>query len=175
MKGLKTAQRYSKSLLQFGEEKKSLDTFASDMEKVLTLFNESKDLRITMASPLIKNEDKANVFTAVFPSISSELISFFKVVINNGRANCIQAIAHTFIEDNRAKQGIVSATITSAIQLDKEQVSKILEKVGLNEEKTLVTEKIDPTIIGGFILRMGDRQVDASITRRFSDMKVQLN
>ena len=128
-----------------------------------------------MASPLIKNDDKAKVFEAIFPSLNSDLKSFFNVVINNGRGNQLAAISESFLDKNRELKGIVSATLTSATKLDQAQIEKILAKAGLDKAKTQLTEQVDPSIIGGFILRMGDRQIDASIERRFSDMKVQLN
>jgi F-type H+-transporting ATPase subunit delta len=118
-----------------------------------------------LANPIIHSYKKDSILKQIFePHVNKITMSFIDIVVRKGREKYLVPIAKEFIEEYKVLKGIRTAEITSAIGLDdtlRKQVYELVRK-GTQSEVELV-EKVDSKLIGGFILRIGDKQYDASI------------
>lgn len=176
MKGSLAAKRYAKSLLSLALEQGSLDSVHDDMLLVNQVISDSKELRVMLSSPIIKTEKKIAILSEIFKGKVTELSGkFIGLSAEKGREALLPAIASAFESAYRAHKNISTVEVTSAIALSEEQKKKILElaaKQGV--ENAEVVERVDPSLIGGFVMRMGDRQIDASISNKINTLKQEL-
>ena len=170
------ASRYAKSLLDLSVEKGQLEAVYADMLQVKDVCENSREFINFLNSPLIKSDKKIATMKAVFDGKFNVITSgFLTIVATKRRESIIPEIAISFIEQYKAHKNILTAVITSASGLDAATRQKALElvKSQLNGEVELV-EKIDNTIIGGFVLKIGDKQLDKSVARQLSNLKKEL-
>lgn len=170
------ASRYAKSLLDLAVEKGQLDAVYADMIQVSEIAGESRDFTNFLNSPVIKTDKKIAVLKSLFEGkLSALTLGFFTVVASKRRESVIPEMAESFIEQYRAHKNILTAVVTSASGLDATTRQKALDlvKSQLKGEIELV-EKTDPKLIGGFILRIGDKQIDRSVSRQLTNLKKEL-
>jgi F-type H+-transporting ATPase subunit delta len=161
----KVAKRYAKSILELSKETGVVDAVHADMKMFLSVCKQNHDLSLMLANPIIHSYKKLAVIKAVFEGRLNKLtFTFMELITKKGREKYIEVVAKEFIEQYKLFKGIQSAEITSAIGLDDSLRAKVYELIrqGANTEVEL-TEKVDKKLIGGFVLRMGDQQYDASI------------
>jgi F-type H+-transporting ATPase subunit delta len=167
------ATRYAKSLLQLANEKGQLEKVYADMQLVKNICEENKEFRNFLTSPIIKTDKKVAVIKEIVSGKVSEITSgFLTVLTQKRRESYINEIAKAFISQYKQHKNILTAVITSAIGIDAAIKTKVLElvKQTTTGEVELV-EKVDKDLIGGFILTIGDKQVDASVSRKLNDLR----
>ena len=175
MKSTKSAARYAKALLELAIEKNKLNDVESNVQAIIRAGEETRDFSVFLNSPLIKVDKKIAVLKELFGDFEPMTLDFLSMVANNGRENLITVIAHSFQSQLKAHRGIVPVTITSARKLEAATRDKILAKIQKSVEGTPeLTEKIDESLIGGFIVRMGDKQIDASVSSQLMRLKQDL-
>ncbi len=170
------ASRYAKSLLDLAVEKGQLEAVYADMLQVKSVCENSKEFVAFLKSPIINADKKVSTLTAVFEGKLNAITSgFLTIVANKRRESVIPQMAESFVEQYKAQKNILTAVVTSAKGLDEttKQQALALVKAQLNGEVELV-EKIDASIIGGFVLKIGDKQLDKSVARQLSNLKKQL-
>ncbi len=170
------AIRYAKSLLDFALERKELEAVAADMALIAKTCENSKDLQVMLKSPIIKTEKKLDVLKKIFGGeIGTLSLNFLNTIADKKRETILPEIASAFASEYRKHLGIISAEITSAVQLsdaERERAIAVVKELG---PKVELLEKIDKNIIGGFIIRVGDKQYDASVSNRISALKTALS
>ncbi len=162
---IKVSKRYARSILGLSKETGVIDVVSADMKLFLSVCKQNHDLELMLANPIIHSDKKLAVLKAVFENKVNKLtMSFMELVTKKGREKYLVSIAKEFTEEYKIYKGIRSAEITSAVGLDDKLRSQVYELIrqGTNSEVELV-EKVDKKLIGGFVLRMGDKQYDASI------------
>jgi len=172
------ASRYAKSLLDLSLEKKQLDETRKDMKVIATVCEQNRELITLLNSPVVKTDKKIEILNAVFgKSISKLSISFLILLANKRREGFIPQIARSFDELYKKKMNITTAVIKTAIGLDDKLKQRVLEivKQSAGKGEIELIEKVDPSIIGGFVLAIGDRQLDSSVTRQLNDLKKNFN
>lgn len=173
----RAATRYAKALIELASQSKIEDVIQSDMQTIAASISGSKDLQQVLNSPILKNADKKSAIESIFGKTVNPLtIKLFGLLAENKRLNLLQNIANQYAILYNNKKGIVKAVVTSAIELDSAMQSKVLEKaeqLAGNKQISLET-KIDSSLIGGFILRVGDVQVDTSIINQLNKLKREL-
>ncbi|CAN5912221.1 ATP synthase F1 subunit delta [soil metagenome] len=168
----RVSYRYAKSLLDLSLEKGQLEQVREDMQLVFDTIRDNRDLSAMLKSPIIKTDKKQTILKAIFGGkigvISSE---FLNIITGKRREMELEGIADAFLAQYRTHKKILTAVITTASGLDKTLREKVLQivKGGTNSEVEL-TEKVNKDLIGGFVLRVGDRQVDASILRQIKNL-----
>lgn len=170
------ASRYAKSLLDLAVEKGQLDVVYADMLQVREIAGNSREFINFLNSPIINSDKKIAVLKAVFEGKLSAMTSgFLTIVTSKRREAVIPEMAESFIEQYRTHKHILTAVVTSANGLDAATKQKALDlvKSQLKGEIELV-EKTDPSLIGGFILKIGDKQIDRSVSRQLSNLKKEL-
>lgn len=175
MKSTKVAARYAKALLELAIENKKVDSVAGEMHFLLQTNNETKDFELLISSPIIQADKKISVFKMIFEQFEDITLSFLELLTNNGREAYLPVIAVEFEAQVKAYKGIVPITLVSAIPLEASTKEAILAKVRGSVKGTLeVTEEIDPSIIGGFMVKMGDTRIDASVSSQLNKLKQRL-
>lgn len=175
MKSTKVAFRYAKSLLEIAQEQKNVDSVLGDMIFLLQASEDSKDFDMLLTSPIINATKKIEIFEKIFDQFETISMDFIKLITKNGREEFLLEIAQSFEAQVKESRGIVPITIISAVRLDDATRSKIVSKVQETVKGELeIEEKIDTSLIGGFMLRMGDMQIDASIANQFNNLKQRL-
>ncbi|HEY8405187.1 MAG TPA: ATP synthase F1 subunit delta [Flavobacteriales bacterium] len=173
MAGNRLASRYAKSLLDLTVEKGMLDAVQADMLVVDAAIEGSRELQLLLSSPTIKADKKNAILTAIFNGKVSELtMSFITLLTRKGRESALKAVVSSFIDQVRTYKGIVLAEVTSAVALDEATLQKVHAIAAQLAGKQIeLVQKIDSALIGGFILRVGDKQVDQSVFGKIKSLK----
>jgi len=167
------AHRYAKSLIDLAREQKSLDLAFADMELMLKTCHQSRDFNVMLKSPVINTDKKLAILKEIFADkVAPVSINFFILLAKKKREKYIPEIAAAFVAQYKSDKGIKIAEVSTPVQLSEEAKKKILEIVGqATQSKVELVEKINPSLIGGFILRVDDHQVDASISNKINLLK----
>ncbi|MBM3161263.1 MAG: ATP synthase F1 subunit delta [Bacteroidetes bacterium] len=175
MRSSKSAVRYAKALLELAIEKNKVDVVENNVNSIIRASQETSDFSAFLNSPLIKVDKKISVLNELFGDFDSITLDFLSMVTKNGRENLIMFIANSFVVQLKEFRGIVPITIVSARQLESATRNKILAKIQKMVHGTPeITEKTDESLIGGFIIRMGDQQIDASVASQLMRLKQEL-
>ena len=175
MSGSRAAVRYAKAILSFALEQNKEVQVNEDMLLITTTIEESKDLQLLLNSPVIKSELKKTALKEVFATkISSLTTGLINLLIDNKRLSIINDVAKRYTLLFDKLKGIEVAKVTTAFPLtdalNKQVLSKVKEITG---KDATIENEIDPDIIGGFILRIGDVQYDASVANKLQGLKRQ--
>ena len=176
MKNTRVTLRYAKSLLELAVEQNQLGACKEDMEAVVAACKESKELSLLLKSPVVKSDKKVAILNEVFSSFSTLSKSFINIITNKKREMLLEEIAERFLFVYKQYKGIESAVVTTAIPLDsglKAAIQAFVEKHGGG--KVELTEKVDEKLIGGAVIRMGDKQLDVTVLRQINDLKQTFN
>jgi len=175
MKSTKSAIRYAKALLELSIENSNLDEVSSDMKRIVESSNETNDFKVFLSSPVIKSDKKIEVLKVLFVGFEKLTSSFIDLITKNKREYLLVEIAEAYLYLLKKYQKIVPVSITSARKLEKETLNQILDKMKSHVEGDFeVTEEVDESLIGGFIVRMDDKQIDASVLTQLNRMKQEL-
>ena len=175
MKDSKTASRYAKALLELSQEGGALEEVFADMNSLSATLAENADLRSLVKNPVIKGEEKSKVFKALFSSQFNEItMNTIDLLVNKKRETLLSETATQFVGLYKASKNIVTAEVSSAFSLDEEQKKNIVALLKHDGEVEII-EKIDPSLIGGFIVRVGDKQIDASVATKFKNLRKEIS
>ena len=167
------ATPYAKSLRDVARDRNSIDAVTTDMEH----FAESaknRDLRVMLSSPVISADKKQKVIDALFGNYHDISKAFLRIVIDKHREEALPEIAHEYMRIYREERGITSVKITSATQLDDaaiEAIKKKLKADGLIGEHVELETVVDESLLGGFVLEVGDRYYDASARKQLDVLR----
>ena len=170
----KAASRYAKSLIDLSIEQNSLEEMRNDMVLFEYVVDKNNELEAILKNPIVPLDKKSGILSDVFGTKVHKITqSFLKLVVNKGRAGILFETSKQFIHQYNLIKGIVTAEVKSAIALTednrKEIISLVKKELGANE--VIVKEKLDDKLIGGFILKVGDKQFDASIASGLNKLK----
>jgi len=175
MKSTKSASRYAKALLELSIEQNNLDKIAADIAYLAKVNAEEKDFQILLHSPVVKADKKIAIFREIFHNFDQLTNLFIDLITKNRREYLLAEIAASFEAQLKAYKGIVPVTLISAVQLSKDAKDTILTKLKNSVKGQLeINEIIDKDLIGGFIVRMDDKQIDASVSSQFNNLKQRL-
>lgn len=177
MSDIQVASRYAKSLIDLAEEQKSLEVVKADIASFVNVLRQSAELQAVLKNPIIGNDKKNAILTQIFGSNASKVVlAFFNIMVSKGRSEVLYATAKEFISEYDRRQGVITAVVTSAAPLTEEQKSKITALVIEATKKKIVLEtRIDSELIGGFILKVGDKQIDQSIASSLNRLKKEFS
>jgi F-type H+-transporting ATPase subunit delta len=168
--------RYAKAFFQLAKEKKMMEILKADIEKVFNLCNHSADFILLLESPVVSTSKKTELITEIFKGeINTLTLNFLLLITNNKREVYIPGICRNFLALTRKDQNMKSAVIVTASEIN----TKTIEKIRTLMEKELdakveLSNQVSPEIIGGLILRIDDRQYDASVTTQLRKIKQDL-
>ena len=177
MSNNRAALRYAKALLSLSNDKNFADKTYSDMQLIAATIEDSNELQMVLESTIIKSEVKKNALLAIFENnISAISIKLIDLLIENKRLADFGSVASQYISLFDSLSGKQNAVVTTAIPLTDAIKKQVLAKVKeLTGKEAILENEINPDILGGFILRVGDVQYDASIANKLTVLKRQFS
>lgn len=177
MSEIRVASRYAKSLIELAEEKGILNEVHENIMLFQNTCDTSMDLKLMLKNPIISREAKLNVLRRIFESKVNKLtLSFFEILTRKQREDLLYVIAKEFHAQYNEKMQIESALVTTSFELTAELRAALqAEAEKIAGKKVDLKEKVDPELIGGFILQVRDRQIDVSISSRLKELRVKFS
>ncbi len=172
MKGTRAAIRYAKAILDLAKDQNSAPAVNDDMKLIINAIADNKELKSLLNSPVVKAAQKTAVLKEVFANTNAITTGLVDVLAENKRLTLLEAVATEYTSLFDASQGFQKAHVTTAVALTDDMNAKVLAKVKeLTGKEALIENTIDESILGGFILRVGDLQYNASIANNFNKLK----
>ena len=173
MSVIRIASRYAKSLLDLAKDQNAMDEVVSDMEGFSKMV-ENRDLYLLLKSPIIKIGKKAEIFDILFEGKVNKLTkAFLDIVLRKGRESLLPEIATEFLNQYKMSKGISSVTLTTATPISADALETIKAKLlasTATDQVVDVETKVDESIIGGFIVEIGDKLIDASVSHKLAEL-----
>lgn len=169
----KASRRYSLALYGVAEDKDNMSEIAADINFVLDLINSNHDLELFFASPVVPKNKKLEIIKNIFTGkVSEVLISFMNLLAQRGRSNLTKEIFNDFIKLKKERGGIVDVHIKTSVTLNEDEKANMKKKIdSYTNLKSDLHFEIDKTIIGGFVAKIDDTILDASIKRQLELLK----
>jgi F-type H+-transporting ATPase subunit delta len=174
----RVASRYVKSLLDLAVTQGQLDKVHADMKLFSETADQSRDLGLMLKSPVIRHDKKRTILEAIFKGKVTPLtMAFIDILTRKNREPLLVEIANEFHNAYNVYKGIGKASVTTTIPLDaktREQFEAVVRKLA-NRKEVELEEKVDKDLIGGFVLNVEDRQIDASIKNNLKKLKLKFS
>ena len=172
MAGTRAAIRYSKAILDLANSKGVAEVVSDDMKTIATTINGNLELSTFIQNPTIKVEVKEKALLEVFAGSNAVTKGLFHLLFENKIFEILGAIAVEYGKLSDLANGKELAQVTTAFPMDAALEAQVLAKIATLSDKKITLENIvDPAIIGGFILRIGDKQYNASVYNRLQVLK----
>jgi F-type H+-transporting ATPase subunit delta len=168
----RAAIRYAKAILDIASTSGRADAVNNDMKLIVATVAESAELREFLVNPVIKMDAKKSALSELFSNVQPETKSLFQLLYENKRFEILESIAKQYNLLFDEMNGVEVAKVTTAFPITDDLKTKVLAKIAEFSNKKITIENIvDPAIIGGFILRVGDKQYNASVASKLSELK----
>jgi F-type H+-transporting ATPase subunit delta len=174
----KVAKRYAQGLLDFTQESGNTESVFAEMKDVVKIMSESKELNQFLNTPFIDARKKDAVALEIFKNFSPVSKNIIRLVIKQGREAQLKNIAQEFINKVEDIKGTQRISLVTATALSEDNIKKIIADSNMVNVSNYDLETIiKPEILGGYILRVGDQQIDASVKSKLNNIKkeFQLN
>ncbi|OXG03427.1 ATP synthase F1 subcomplex delta subunit [Flavobacterium araucananum] len=176
MASTRAAIRYAKAILDLANSKGVAEAVSNDMKSIATAIESNEELSTFIQNPTTKVEVKESALLEVFADVNGVTKGLFHLLFENKRFEILEAIALEYKKLFDESNGVEVAKVTTAIAMDAALEAKVLAKVAtLSDKKITIENIVDPSIIGGFILRIGDQQYNASVANRLQVLKRELS
>lgn len=177
MNSSKVGLRYAKAALQQATEDNNVKAVFEDMTSIHATLADSKDLRLALQSPVIKGSDKEAVLLELFKDCQKSSQTLMRILVANQRAQYLGEVAASYIGLYNEAQGVKVVKVTTAVPLAGDLKDKVLAKAKAltGSDNVSLENEIDQDIIGGFVLRVGDMQYNASISNQLSTLRKEFS
>ena len=172
----KISVRYGKALFQFAKEKNQLEKVSRDMELLYNSSVEVPEFRDFLNNPILPLSGKKNAIHKIFENkIDPLTIDFLDLIIKNNRLAFLEGITLQFRDQFNTYKGITLAKLTTVYPLDHDLRDKIIEFIKKKTTNKIILDEItDPEILGGFIIKIEDEQIDTSVRTQLNKIKKEL-
>lgn len=171
------SKTYGDALFELAVEENKVDEMLEEIGQLQKLLRENEDFGRLMTHPKINKDEKNRVVTEVFKGrISDELLGFLTIIISKDRYQEIDGILEYFLTEVKKYKGIGVATVTTAVPLRSEQCKKVEQRLlDTTDYKSMeIHYEQDAALIGGMVIRIGDRVVDSSISTKLNELQKEL-
>lgn len=171
------AGRYAAALFDLAREQGELDGVAKDLDKVQAMLDQSADLKRLVNSPAFAAEEQDRALKAVmdWASVGATTSNFLRVVARNRRLFAAEDMIKGFRQQLAAHRGEIAAEVQSAQPLSDEQLGALKEKLKSSFGKDVqLNAKVDPSLLGGLVVKVGSRMFDSSLRTKLMNLKVVL-
>lgn len=171
------ANRYAEALFQLSEDENITKEIYNELHNVVETVKNNKDLDNVLRSPLVAKIEKVKLIESLFNNkINNNLKNFLKILVEKGRISSLKSIELTFKQLLNDKNNIIEGTVISAIPLTDKKVKELEGKLSKKYNKNVTLEnKVDQSILGGVLVRLGNTQIDGSVKTRLDNIKDQLS
>jgi F-type H+-transporting ATPase subunit delta len=170
----KAASRYAKSIIDLSQESNSLEEVKGDMSLISQVIDENPELEAILKNPIVPIDKKIGILSNLFEGkVHAITISFLKLMVTKGRSAILFSASKQVVTQYNELKGIVTAEVTSATALTEASRAEIIAivKKEANANQVVIKEKVNADLIGGFVLKVGDKQFDASIANGLNKLK----
>jgi F-type H+-transporting ATPase subunit delta len=174
----RAASRYAKSLLGLAIEKNVVEQVIEDMRLFSKVVAQNQDFALMLRNPIIKHNKKRDILEKLFKGkVNALTMAIIDIITRKNREPLLAAIAGEFQTQYNEYKSIGKATVTTATPLDAKLKAEFENMVKqLSQKKTIeLAEKVDASLIGGFVLNVGDRQIDASLKSKLKSLKTEFS
>ena len=165
-------RRYSKAIFEIAEEKNQVKEIYEMLNSAMVLYRTDKEFKNFILNPLIDSEQKKSVLNKIFGKDNSDNLNILLYILDKGRMNCIKYIVAEYLKIYYRKNRILDLKATFTKELTDEQKKKLIDKLSQKTGKEINLEiKIDKDILGGGIIKIGDKIIDGSIRRELDNWR----
>ena len=169
------ARVYADALFGAAVDKDELDTIHEQLGEFAEALNESNDMRVFFFSPYFSSEEKKRAIRETVSGASDELINFLELLVEKHRMPAIFRIRDRFDELWAKAKKRLGVKLTSAVELDKAVVDKVGKEVERQTDRKVDLEtEVDPDILGGLVLRVGNMVLDASLSSKLERLRKEV-
>lgn len=176
MLGGAVGRRYAQALFEVASEKNNLDAIEEDLKGILSVIEKEKELQRVLYHPQVTAEKKKELINKIFEAkISKEVQNFLNLIIDKHRETYLSEIVAEFTKMANVARNIVDGEVVSAIKLDesyKEELVKVLNRLAGKDVKPKY--KVDPSLLGGMVIRIGDKVIDGSVKNKLKTLRQHL-
>ena len=167
------ATRYAKSLMELAIDQGKLTQVSADIAS-LGAAARNRELALVLKSPIIHGDKKISILEAIFQGKMDDLtLAYLKLLVNKGREGYIPEIAHEFSSQYKTLQKITSVTVTTAADLSDAVLAELKKKLlasDVTSDNLEIVTKVDPELIGGFVLEFDNKRYDASVAHKLEEL-----
>lgn len=168
----RAAIRYAKAIIDIATEGNNTAAVNNDMKTIVSAIKENEELNDFLSNPIVSGQIKMNALNEIFPSLQSETKGLFQLLLANKRFEILSAITVQFNKLFDLASGVEQAVVTTAVPLTAELEVLVKNKLKEFSSNTIsITNVVDASIIGGFVLRIGDKQYNASVANKLQQLK----
>ena len=169
------AGRYAGALYALAIDSNKVDSIHDELGRLSDLIDESQDLRKLLESPILSREEQKRAITTVMEKAGADALTvkFLGTLASNGRLSALPRVIQAFQQEHARRRGQVSAEVISAVALDdnrKVVVEKTVARLA-GSDKVSLSMRVDPSLIGGLVVRIGSRMIDTSIKTKLSRLE----
>ncbi len=170
------AEEYGKALFLLSEEDGGTERTLSELNVLMTALSENPSYTKLLDTPAVPKGERLSLIDEAFGSFSDNLKNLIKILAENRCAHLLPTVFKTFNDSYNESRGILPAEVVTAVALTEEQITALTERLETKTGKTVkLSEKVDPSILGGAILRYGDTQLDGSVKTRLDKFEEVLS
>jgi F-type H+-transporting ATPase subunit delta len=170
------AQVYSRSLFEVAREQDKLDEVREQLGEFADVLAEERNMQLFFFSPQFSTEEKKDGLHKAVEGADEALVNFLELLLEKHRMPAIFRIRREFDERWRQENKLLPVQVTSAVELDEDTVRKIGDEIGEQTgRKVDLVSRVDPDILGGIVLRVGNSILDASIRNRLEQLRKQVS
>ncbi len=158
---------YAEAFLQVAESRNEVDEIVSQSKSILDIWDKSSDFRDSMSSPILEIETKKSIIEKIFANeVTPSFLNLLKLLADRQRIGILNSVLERFLELYREQRKIALATVTSATALNEDQQAEIMKTVQsvAGTDNLELNLKVDPELIGGFVINVGSKVIDASLS-----------
>lgn len=169
------AQVYARSLFEVAQEQGKLDLVREQLGQVADALEDNREMRLFFFSPYFSTEEKRQGLARTIEGADPVVMNFLDVLVENHRLAAIPRIRRRYDRLWDEANDVLPVTVTSAVPLDEAVVQRIGDQIGRQTGRQVeLTKQVDPSIVGGFVVRVGNAIVDASIRNRLENLRKQV-
>lgn len=170
-------KRYAEALYEVALELDKLEKFKDDMKSITQVLKDEPKLKTIFEHPKLSKNEKKDIINSIFKGrVLQETLNLCYIVVDKGREAYLNDISEEYIKLSNEKQGIVEAKAVTAVPMKDKEMKKLEKQLSKKlDKKVLLSNVIDNTVIGGVLVKIGDKVIDASIKGKFEELYKDLN
>ena len=172
------AGRYAGALYALADDTGNLNEIVADLTDLAKLVVENDDIKMLISSPAITRSEQLSAITAIMEKAAADAmtVKFLGTLAENGRLHVLPKIISVFLDEHARRQGQISAEVVSAVELDANRKASVKKAVAslAGSDKLSLSMRVDPSLIGGLVVRIGSRMIDTSIKTKLSRLETAM-
>jgi ATP synthase F1 delta subunit len=169
------AQVYARSLFEVASDQDKVDEIRDELGQFADAMNEDRDLQVFFFSPYFSTKEKEDALDRAISGADESFVNFLKLLIENHRMPVIFRVRRGYEELWEEANKLIPVSVTSAIELDKKTVKELGDRIAEQTGRRVeLTAEVDPDILGGIVVRVGDSILDASVRNRLDQLRKQV-